>query len=385
MLRLMPSGGPAVCNIAITNVCNAKCDFCGYAFDKQLIADRRYLGFDDYKAALGILHARGVRYLTLTGGEPLLHPRLAEMVAEAVGRGFRPSVVTNGALLPKRLDALVEAGLRTVFISLDAADTALHERNRGLTGVCAKIRHCNEALGRRGVKTIASVTINKLIGDFRALIDFVEALGFDTVTFSYPKAAALGSSSMVYSDSSALIDYAPAELIAAFEELRALKGDFAILNPAESLAEMIRHLRGETEIFPCFGGYKYFYLDWKLDVYRCDFWAEKMGTIWEFADKPFIRDGCTACMSDCYRDSSVLLHFPVAIGDAIGQIRRGRPDKALALLATNSNWRSVTALLDGAGTLSRLARLGRPEGGTRGGTTVDRGLALGRTHTTGAP
>ena len=34
-IRLLPRGGPSCCNIAVTNVCNATCDFCGYAKDKM--------------------------------------------------------------------------------------------------------------------------------------------------------------------------------------------------------------------------------------------------------------------------------------------------------------------------------------------------------------
>jgi len=33
-------------------------------------------------------------------------------------------------------------------------------------------------------------------------------------------------------------------------------------------------------------------------------------------DTPLVRDGCTACMADCYRDSSVMLHAAVSLGDA---------------------------------------------------------------------
>ena len=47
------------------------------------------------------------------------------------------------------------------------------------------------------------------IEDYEALPGFLESLGFDTVTFSYPKRAELGTSSLVYSESSSLIDFSP--------------------------------------------------------------------------------------------------------------------------------------------------------------------------------
>jgi MoaA/NifB/PqqE/SkfB family radical SAM enzyme len=356
ILGLMKTGGPSICNISITNVCNARCDFCGYAYDKQLVSDRAYVDFDRLCAALDILYDRGVRYLTFSGGEPLLHPRVTDMVSRAVAKGMRPSVVTNGWLLPRRIDALASAGLKTLFISIDAANAAAHEANRGLNGVCERIRAANADLKRAGIKSIASVTISKLIDDYGALARFLRDLGFETVTFSYPKRKALGTSSLVYSETSSLVDFTDDELIAAFQAIKTLKREIEVLNPAESLDEMIRHLRGERELFPCFGGYKYFYLDWKLDVYRCDSWTGRMCSIWSFKDTPAIRDGCTACMSDCYRDSSVLLHFAVSIGDAIAHLARAELGDAARALATDSNWRSVKALIGGSRTLSRLAR-----------------------------
>jgi len=356
MLSLMPQGGPSVCNIAVTNLCNATCDFCSFAYDKGLVTDRRYIDAGRFGAALDILHGRGVRYLTFSGGETLLHPKLAEMVGAAIARGMRPSIVTNGWLLPQKLPELRAAGLRSMIISLDAPEVEAHERNRGLKGVCERIRAANATMRDWKMKSIASVTINKLIGDFRALPAFLRGLGFDTVTFSYPKRARLGTSSLVYSETSSLIDYTPDELARAFAEVQGLKQDMAVVNPAESLADMARHLRGQKENFVCYGGLKYFYMDYDYNVFRCDSWSGKMCTVWEFKDTPLIRDGCTACMSDCYRDSSVYLHFAVSIGDAIGHLKKGRLGKAAGALATRNNWRSIKSLLEGTRALSKMMR-----------------------------
>jgi hypothetical protein len=60
---------PAVCDFSITNVCNAACDFCGFARDKTPIGPARYVDTDAYSRALPILYRRGIRYLTLQGGE----------------------------------------------------------------------------------------------------------------------------------------------------------------------------------------------------------------------------------------------------------------------------------------------------------------------------
>ena len=225
-----------------------------------------------------------------------------------------------------------------------------------MKGVCERIREANATMREWKMKSVASVTINKLIGDFRALPGFLRSLGFDTVTFSYPKRARLGTSSLVYSETSSLIDYTPEELAKAFAAVEELKRDMPVANPSESLADMARHLRGQKENFPCYGGLKYFYMDYDYNVFRCDSWTGKMCTVWDFATTPLIRDGCTACMSDCYRDSSVYLHLAVSIGDALGHMKKFRFGKAAGELATRNNWRSIKSLMEGKRALSRMMR-----------------------------
>lgn len=354
VLSLIPSGGPGLCNISVTNVCNATCDFCNYARDKGLVGERVWIDLERTKSALDILHGRGIRYLTFTGGEPLLHKRLPEMIAHAANKGMRPSVVTNGSPLSGQMIArLVDHGLGTLFISIDAPSAGAHEKNRGLPRVCERIAEANRTFAGLGVKTVASVTINKLIGDYGEMIAFLEELGFEAVTFTYPKRS-LASGSLVFSETSTLIDYAKEELIAVLREIKRLKGRFPILNPDESLSEMIRFLNGERQRFPCYGGHKYFWLTKDFEIYRCDFWPQPMCSVEAFAHTPPVRDDCTRCMSVCYRDSSVLLHFVVSLGDAFGV----PPPIGRQGLWTRSTYLSIRTLIGEWRLLRKLAATG---------------------------
>ncbi len=78
-----------------------------------------------------------MRFVILMGGEPLLHPRIAEMARTASGMGVQPTMVTNGWLLPGKLDAIAGTGISTVFVSIDNEDAAAHEKNRGLRRTAA--------------------------------------------------------------------------------------------------------------------------------------------------------------------------------------------------------------------------------------------------------
>ena len=103
-----------------------------------------------------------------------------------------------------------------------------------------------------------------------------------------------------------------------FEKIKQMKrrSGFPVVNPTESLTEMQRHLRGEQEKFGCLGGHKYFYLDWNLNLYRCHFWETPMCNIYDCDESKLIRDGCTRCMIDCYRDPSVLQFVAISASDA---------------------------------------------------------------------
>jgi hypothetical protein len=209
-----------------------------------------------------------------------------------------------------------------------------------------------------GITAVAQVTMSKLIRDYAALIPMLRGLGLHAVAFSYPQRARLGSSSLAWSATSRLVNFSEQELGHAFDRANELREQFPVNNPRASMADMKRQLRGESQRFVCYGGYKSFYMDWKYDVWRCDAWHEPLCSVWEFGETPLIRDGCTACIADCYRDSSVMLHFTVSIGDAFDHLSEGRLFAAIKTLADPRNLSSLGAVMDNAGILSRLAKLG---------------------------
>jgi MoaA/NifB/PqqE/SkfB family radical SAM enzyme len=356
VLRMVRRGGPGLCNIAVTNSCNAACDFCNFA--RGRVAELRWIDAGRFAGALDILYRRGIRYVSFFGGEPLLHPRLEEMIARTVERELVPAIITNGWLLPARLQALAKAGLKTVYISLDAASIASHEANRGLNGLVGRIRSALLEMPALGMVPIAQVAMSKLVQDYSALAPFLRDLGFAAVAFSYPQQARLGSSSLAWSDSSQLMKFANGELLAAFDGVDKLRKSFPVNNPRASVADMKRHVRGQRERFVCYGGYKSFYMDWNYDIWRCDAWSKPLCSVWEFADTPLVRDGCTACIADCYRDSSVMLHFAVSLGDALDGLGEGRITAALKALADRRNLTSLAAVAANFKVLDKLAGLG---------------------------
>ena len=359
LLSLVPSGGPAILNASVTNLCNATCDFCNFAHDKGFVTDRRSMDASRFAESLALMKAQAnLRFVTFMGGEPLLHPRIADMMQMATDMGVQPTMVTNGWLLPGKLDALAATGISTIFVSIDSEDAGAHEKNRGLKGVCERIRESNTRMAALGITPIASVAMTRLVTDYRALGHFLKELGFAAVTFSYPRRAALGSSSLVWSEDSDLVDMSNAELLAAFDGVEQTREVIPVHNPRQGIADMRRRLTGEGERFTCHAGYKYFYMDWNYDLWRCEDWAKPISSVWDFTPDKMMRDACQACTTDCYRDASIMLHFPVAIGDAFAQMREGRPLGAFKALADRRILGSIGAIAGHGSRLSRLAGTG---------------------------
>jgi len=345
-LKSLIDGGPGTCHFAITSVCNAKCDFCNFALDRLPTTSRHSVTLQDANRATDILSQNGIRFLIYTGGEPLAHRNFVSMVAHASRIGMTTTLVTNGSLLtPARIDALADAGLVSVYISIDAPTAEVHEENRGLPGVCDRICDANQRFRQRGISTAASVTMSRLV-DYKSLPLFLKSLGFESVTFSYPLTG-LASPYLAYSDSN-LVAYTSDELHEAFDQVKALKKEFVVINPTASIDDMQRHLRGEPEQFSCIAGWKFFYLDWHLNLYRCHNWDRPLCHITDFDGSQRLRDGCTACMIDCYRDNSVMQHVGVAISDGIAAASRGRIGEAWNHWFDRRNLTSAKAVLEDA-------------------------------------
>src|SRR5205814_6817930 len=244
--EVLDHGGPGYLQFAITNICNARCDFCGFAVDRFDPKQRRSVTLQEAKDVIDIAVKNHIGYLLFVGGEPLVHRELRGMVRYAAEAGIHPMICTNGSLwTDENMRALAHDGLSSVIMSIDSHDVAKHEENRGLPEVCRKIRRANEVFHGLGIQTTASVTASKLIDDYDRLPAFLTELGFKSCTFSYPLTS-LDSSYLSLSYSS-IVRYKTDELLQVFEMINTIKKrcGYPVVNPTESLNEMQRHLRKE--------------------------------------------------------------------------------------------------------------------------------------------
>lgn len=346
IFRLLLQGGPGFCQIAITNACNAHCRFCSFPQvppKSRLMADPARL-----LPGLSILKKTGVEYLSITGGEPFLYPELLPVLARAREWGINTLLCTNGSLLsPTNIQELREVGLDTLIISIDAPSPDRHDAHRGLPGLTAHIREMLPFLRRAGLNPVASVTVSRLVDDLKAMMRFLNELGFRRVTFSYP-INHLNSSYLGFARHYS-VDFTPSELSRWFSQIIELKANSRvnILNPRLGIGDLQRQLKGQPVRFPCLAGYKYFFVDWHLMVFRCHYLADTLGPLEEMDGIAPIRDGCSACTIDCYRDPSVYQYLAVSVADALAAWRQGKWLKGLGTLLHPYNFLSLAALLEG--------------------------------------
>jgi cyclic pyranopterin phosphate synthase len=109
--------------ISVTDRCNLRCTYC---MPEEVVFLERsaILSFEEINHFVGVAAPLGIDKIRLTGGEPLLRrdlPRLVRMLAEVPGiRDL--GLTTNGLLLEGQAQALYDAGLRRINVSLDTLD-----------------------------------------------------------------------------------------------------------------------------------------------------------------------------------------------------------------------------------------------------------------------
>ena len=128
--------------ISVTDRCNFRCNYCmpSEIFDKDyaFLPQSSLLSFEEITRLATIFVAHGVEKIRLTGGEPLLRKNLEVLIGMLArlqtpqGKPLDITLTTNGSLLARKAQALKDAGLRRVTVSLDALDDTIF---RGMNDV----------------------------------------------------------------------------------------------------------------------------------------------------------------------------------------------------------------------------------------------------------
>jgi MoaA/NifB/PqqE/SkfB family radical SAM enzyme len=290
---------------ALTNACIAKCTFCNIWKQKpKVFVDR-----EKALTAIDRLADFGVSHITLTGGEPLLHPHIIDFVARATKRRVNNAVLLAAPALllrremPRRLE---DAGCDLVSISFDSADAEIMAASRRIPNIMDEMKKSLEALKQTGLKAMASVLIwNENHDKMEAVCREARNMGFDFISLNYPTF----SHSDVYELGGEGISLPRAQVIEAMEEaIRLIQSKkYRIINSVASMRNIINYLKEpSTAKFPCFGGTRVLFVDWFFNVHPCMQLPDVLGNILTMAEKDLFRPACNDCNMSWYRDFSML-------------------------------------------------------------------------------
>ncbi len=145
--------------ISVTDRCNFRCRYCMprevFGADWQFLRRDQILSFEEIARLARIFASLGVRKLRLTGGEPLLRshlPSLVDMLSQIPDVDI--ALTTNGSLLADQAQALADAGLRRVTVSLDSLDDGVFRAMNDADFPVARVLEGIDAAARAGLNPV---------------------------------------------------------------------------------------------------------------------------------------------------------------------------------------------------------------------------------------
>ncbi len=179
----------------LTEGCNLACRHCWMTPKFDADATRQpVLPVELFETILAEAKPLGLTGVKLTGGEPLLHPRILDLLKIVRREELTLTIETNGVLCTPALAAeIARARQPFVSVSLDGADAATHDWVRGVAGSFAAATRAVRALAGVGLEpqVIFSVMRHNA-GQVEAVVRLAETLGAESVKFNVIQPTARG-------------------------------------------------------------------------------------------------------------------------------------------------------------------------------------------------
>ncbi|MBW6485876.1 MAG: SynChlorMet cassette radical SAM/SPASM protein ScmF [Syntrophobacterales bacterium] len=179
----------------LTSDCNLRCRHC-WIEPHYLPASQSssYLDSALFTKILDQAGALGLNGVKFTGGEPLLHPRLSDLISAVQKRGLRLVVETNGTLCSSEIaEKIASVGNAFVSVSIDSIDPEVHEWVRGKKGCFDEAVAGIKNLVAAGLRPQIIMTVMQRNKDQLAqIVRMAEALGAGSVKFNIIQPTARG-------------------------------------------------------------------------------------------------------------------------------------------------------------------------------------------------
>lgn len=156
--------------ISVTDRCNFRCTYCMprevFGADHEFLPQSDLLSFEEIFRVAAIAVQMGVQKIRLTGGEPLLRRHIENLIAmlstlrTPQGEPVEIAMTTNATLLAQKAQAIKEAGLDRVTVSLDALDST---RFSQLSDTSLSVERVLAGIERAAEVGLAPVKVNMVV------------------------------------------------------------------------------------------------------------------------------------------------------------------------------------------------------------------------------
>ncbi len=323
--------GPLLGTLVVNYDCNYRCKMCDLPAMGERLKSRglKELSTGELKEVLRDFAGLGISGVGFTGGEPFLRSDLFEILAYAKSLGMTGNLSTNGSMLnPENALKLVDTGIDSLSISMDAANSHVHDAIRGHKGAfesaVSAVNNVNAARRKKNsplrLKLASVVSPNNVDGVedlYRIAID----LGVDCLEFipeqrfaSFPGGAGTLAADNAFQGKLK-------QVIGRLVELKKEKPK--IENSFRHLKLFEKSFRGTKSPLACYAGYSSYTVDCYGEIYPCLpwlNWGKPSGNIRDDGLKEFWYSGrfnklrsdiarCRDCYLNCQTELNLLFNF----------------------------------------------------------------------------
>jgi GTP 3',8-cyclase len=155
--------------ISVTDRCNFRCVYCMpkevYGRDHHFLERRELLTFEEITRVARTFVSAGITKIRVTGGEPLVRRDLERLIAQLAELDVDLTLTTNGSLLPQKAQALADAGLRRITVSLDSLDDAIFRALNDVDFSVERVLDGIDAASAAGLPVKVNAVIKRGVND----------------------------------------------------------------------------------------------------------------------------------------------------------------------------------------------------------------------------
>ena len=285
---------PLFANLFITRRCNLKCSFCGVIKHQS----PKELSLEEWKECSDILYSMGNRLISITGGEPLLRPDIADFIKHLSKKPVLSSMITNGTLLTEdKLKEIAKAGIMNIGLSTQSLipDSQIKAQRTELFDLLLEYKK------KYGIEISALITITN--ENYKEVPQMAKYLSDHGIRIS-PNMVTSGKEDFwrFRNDASHLLfdNKTLPELIKTIKYLIALKRKGKITYSEDYLWKLIQQSRGDYW-WPCEAGKSYLSINSDGKVMVCQ---DLPPTNIHYRDLnknyPLKTPSCSGCLWPCY-------------------------------------------------------------------------------------